>query len=531
MKRFLLFIFLFSVALMNAQNNRYLDRVFTNVNSNTVIYGFNYTVLGLQIAGVNKMLRQPLIADVYTPAGDNQTKRPLVLYLHTGNFLPFPQNTGTSGTTKDSTCVDFCTKFAQMGYVAASVDYRTGWNPVAPTQEARVNTLINAAYRGVQDVRTAIRYFKANANTFGIDTTKIMVFGQGTGGYISLAAATLDKYSEVLTTTSGPGKFIGANGLPYVIEKTQLPNGSIFYINGDIEGKFLGRVPTNPDGTPIVGPPATGDTLNFPNHVSNTSDFRLAVNMGGALGDISWIDANTVPTICIQAPYDPFAPYNDAVLNVPIPGGQLPVVRVQGSLAIQKRLDSLGKNNMFKNMIPARDPIGTAIKAKQQGLVNLFPIYGTPAHIPNDSSPWDFWSSSNPNNANGLAGNPDMSATKARRYIDSILAFVAPRACIGLDLSCRALVDKNVSVNELSDADVQLQVYPNPATSVMKIVTDEESPIANVILYDVSGKVVRSYNDVNSNNLEINRESLGKGMYLLQLNFEAGSITKKVIFE
>jgi hypothetical protein len=531
MKRFLLFILLFCVALVNAQNNRYLDRVFPTVNSTTVIYGVNYSVLGLQITGFNKMLRQPLTADVYTPGGDNQTKRPLVLYLHTGNFLPFPQNTGASGTTKDSTCVDFCTKFARMGYVAASVDYRTGWNPVAPTQEARVNTLINAAYRGVQDIRTAIRYFKANATTFGIDTTKIMVFGQGTGGYISLAAASLDKYSEVVTTTNGPGKFIGANGAPYVIERTQLANGSIFYINGDIEGKNLGRVPTNADGSLIVGPPATGDTLCFPNHVANTSDFRLAVNLGGALGDVSWLDANTVPTICIQTPYDPFAPYDDAVLNVAIPGGQLPVVRVQGSLAIQKKLDSLGKNNMFKNMVAAFDPIGTAIKARQGGLVNLYPIIGTPANIPNDSSPWDFWSTSNVNHANAIVGNPDMTPAKGRRYIDSILAFVAPRACIGLDLPCRSLVDRNVSVNELSDADVKLNVYPNPASNVIKVTTDVESPINTITVYDMTGRVMRTHKNIKSNYFELNRETLGNGLYLLQLDFEKGSLTKKVVFE
>ncbi len=66
-----------------------------------------------------------------------------------------------------------------------------------------------------------------------------MIFGQGTGGYITLATASLDKYSEVLTTTSGVGKFVGSNGLPYVIERVPLPGGGVLYINGDIEGKVF----------------------------------------------------------------------------------------------------------------------------------------------------------------------------------------------------------------------------------------------------------------------------------------------------
>ena len=171
-----------------------------------------------------------------------------------------------------------------MGYVAASVDYRLGWEPNCPTQEGRVNTLINAAYRGVQDARTAIRYFKANAETFGIDSNKIMIFGQGTGGYITLATASLDKYSEVLTTTSGVGKFVGSNGLPMLSKKVPLPGGGVLYINGDIEGKVLGIVPPNADGTFNPGPPPTGDTLCFPNHVNHTSEFALAVKHGRSFG-------------------------------------------------------------------------------------------------------------------------------------------------------------------------------------------------------------------------------------------------------
>lgn len=47
-----------------------------------------------------------------------------------------------------------------MGYVVASVDYRLGWDPVNTSKDIRVFSLINAAYRGVQDASTCIRFSK-----------------------------------------------------------------------------------------------------------------------------------------------------------------------------------------------------------------------------------------------------------------------------------------------------------------------------------------------------------------------------------
>ena len=529
MKRLLPILLSFLVTGVFAQE-RYLGQVFSDVNVQTVLYGKNYTVIGVPSLGhtvETARVGQPLAADVYSPKGDTETKRPLVIYFHTGNFLPFPQNTSASGTRKDSVCVDIARKFAKMGYVAASVDYRLGWNPIAPTQEGRVNTLINAAYRGVQDARTAIRYFKANAETFGIDSNKIMIFGQGTGGYITLATASLDKYNEVLTTTSGIGKFIGSNGLPYVIEKVPLPGGGVLYINGDIEGKVLGIVPPNADGTFNAGPPPTGDTLCFPNHVNHSSEFALAVNMGGALGDISWLDSKTAPIISIQAPYDPFAPYDDAVLNVPIPGGQLPVVRVQGSLAVQRIMDELGINDPFEALDPAKDPIGQAIKEKAGGHINLFPIVGSNIL---DSSPWDFWDpATNPNHATSIQTNPDMTAEKGRRFIDSILVFVAPRACIAMDLPCKASVTS--STKDLTDADVNLVLAPNPAYDKVRVEVSRETPIVSATVTDINGRLVATYKNVNHNVLEVQRNNLNTGIYIINMTFEKGSLSKKVMFQ
>ncbi|MFQ5447190.1 MAG: hypothetical protein ACE5FF_09660, partial [Saprospiraceae bacterium] len=124
--------------------------------------------------------------------------------------------------------------------VAASADYRLGWNPFDPDEVVRRWALVNAMYRSIQDARTAIRFFKGTAaelgNPFGIDLNKIVLWGQGTGGYISLNAMILDDYNKALIP-----KFLLPGGGPMISEQ----------VSGDIYGTSVGVVPP---GYPIFTP-------------------------------------------------------------------------------------------------------------------------------------------------------------------------------------------------------------------------------------------------------------------------------------
>ncbi len=53
--------------------------------------------------------------DVYEPAGDSETERPVFLFFHSGNFLPQYVNAGTQGTRQDSVVVEMCERYARMG--------------------------------------------------------------------------------------------------------------------------------------------------------------------------------------------------------------------------------------------------------------------------------------------------------------------------------------------------------------------------------------------------------------------------------
>ena len=487
-----------------AQDRRFLDQVFSSTTKNTIIYGYNTTILTVPITG--NPTYQPLVADVYHPTGDTSSARPLVLFLHSGNFLPFPQNRSVSGTRSDSSAVNICERLAKMGYVAVSADYRLGWDPANPNQNTRINTLINAAYRGVQDANTAVRFFKLNASTFGIDTNKIVLFGQGTGGYLSLNTGSLDKYVEIVNTCAPTNKFIDAvSGLPMVLEP----------INGNLSATTYGIVP-------MIGSPLDGDTLCHPNNIGPTNKVQMLVNLGGALGDTCWMDVNTPSVISFQVPSDPFAPYTSGILIVP--GVNFPVVEVQGSYFVQKKAKDLALNAKWRDKVFI-DPISIEAKRKNHGFEGLFPLYRP---NPYDSAPWEYWASTNPNDSLGRLTNPDMSKLKATKFIDTILTYFAPRACIELDLGCN-LEGFVASRKIISPESVGLLVAPNPASSEAKISTKDEK-IKSIRLYDAAGRNVKVY-EVNNTSFIIDRSGLPAGLYIAQTFFEKGVSNVKFIFD
>ena len=116
---------------------RYVDEVFTDVTVTAgVTYAANVTVI-TTLQGLPPMAL-PQLMDVYEPTGDVETNRPLIIYLHTGNLASSKYlNGGATGDRDDNAAVEICSRFARMGYVVASIDYRLGWNPLAATETER----------------------------------------------------------------------------------------------------------------------------------------------------------------------------------------------------------------------------------------------------------------------------------------------------------------------------------------------------------------------------------------------------------
>ena len=83
--------------------------------------------------------------------------------------------------------------------------------------------------------------------------------------------------------------------------------------------------------------------------------------------------------------------------------------------------------------------------------------------------------------------------------------------------ACEAL---SVNDNILS----QLSIYPNPSSEIITINTPSGVEIISTNLYDVLGNVVINQ----TTNNQINISSLATGIYLLNINTTAGSISKKI---
>ncbi len=511
---FLMFVLAFTTS-MEAQNRRYIDQVFPEVEvvpaSLKNVFGVNYTILKfLSTQGQAHMVPQPLVGDMYYPKGDTEKSRPLIIFIHTGNFFPYPQNGSCSGTLRDSSNVEIATRLAKMGYVVAVLDYRLGWNPLHPVELIRRYFLINAAYRGVQDMNTYGRYFERSVaefgNPHGIDPNKIVLWGQGTGGYLSLASAYLKSYPEIFATDN-PTKFmltppiVPAN-TPMVIEHY---NGNI---NADGPVTTVDAVYNSLSQIPI------GDTLCVPNHVGYKAKFALCVNTGGALGDSSWLNKGEIPLISFHVASDPLAPVDTDVLNVPTATGPQPVVEVTGSRDLARRVDRLGNDDLFKTIPNGFDPYG---KYNKSGHLGYYEFNNTPD---DSSAPWEWAAGNNP------PSTCNTNAKSAKIYIDTIVGYFAPRACLALGLNCFTTGTK-----DLTETQVNLQMSPNPASYQLNLSVAQDSPIKSIAIHDISGRVVMNVNDINASQYTLKRGNLQNGIYIIKLQFEKGVISKKVVFD
>ena len=539
---FTLLLFCVFAIAVNAQD-RYLDEVFTDVTVTTAVeYGVNGTVLTLP--SEMEVVPESLLLDVYQPTGDTETARPLVLVFHTGNFLPNVTNGQIAGTRQDSSVVEICNRLARRGYVAASVDYRLGWNPLADSQPVRALGLIQAAYRGLQDGRNAIRYFRSDAagsNEWNIDSERITAFGVGTGGYLVLGMVGLSQYGEIVQTTNGPGKFLLDTNGDGVVETPMI----IEAFHGDINGEVETVTPLDGSSVGFGLPP--GDTTNYSNYAGFSNDFNLCVNVGGAIGDISWLNDNTTPILSVQSPFDMFAPYDDAVLIVPTTGD--PIVQVQGAQAIGSAQEAAGLNSIWKNATfndaitqVAIDNSATAGHPYYEG---VFPFirpanslgldegvvinWWDPAAISPIGLPWNVlpYPTGGTFHEQGLILNENMSAAKSRANLDDILGYILPRACVALDLPCAA--NFTSAVEELLDNSF-VNVFPNPISNVANVTTGDKNMV-DILVYDIKGQLVRAERNINRNNFQFDKGDLMAGMYNMQIRFEEGVTTSQIVIK
>ncbi|UOQ72615.1 alpha/beta hydrolase [Hymenobacter cellulosilyticus] len=278
MKKLLLFLFLAIAGLSQARaqaqidttRGRYHQPIFPTLNTYTnVVFGSALNYLGN---------RQTLTMNIYEPAGDTVRRRPLLVFAHGGGFI--------GGTKNDQDVTELCQRYARLGYVTASIDYRTLFVPFDTLNIAR------ASIRAMQDMRAAVRFFRqdaATSKTYRIHPGYIFAAGSSAGAFMALQLAYLDKASEV----------------PAYLEIDQL---------GGLEGNS--------------------------GNAGYSSAVRGVVNLCGALGRPQWIEPGNVPFVSMHGTGDGTVPYGKGTI-----GSGLPPQLVYGSGALKPRADAVGVPN------------------------------------------------------------------------------------------------------------------------------------------------------------------------------------------
>lgn len=103
----------------------------------------------------------PLKLDVYFPSAWSDPV-PLAIYVHGGGWTSGSKTGGAGFLDKD--------ELLARGWVVAAVDYRLAPQFKWPAQ--------------IQDVKAAVRFLRANAARFGVDGTRIGVWGGSAGGHL-----------------------------------------------------------------------------------------------------------------------------------------------------------------------------------------------------------------------------------------------------------------------------------------------------------------------------------------------------------
>lgn len=147
---------------------RYLDQVFSN---DTVTTGIQYGSAPDEDGNP-----QALTLDLYQPAGDTATNRPAIVWVHGGAF--------TNGSSQDGDMVTLSNEFAELGYVAVSINYRLLHS--SDCFDGNPSDCVSEATFAQNDAQAAVRWLRANATSLGINPDEIAIGGESAGGMAAL---------------------------------------------------------------------------------------------------------------------------------------------------------------------------------------------------------------------------------------------------------------------------------------------------------------------------------------------------------
>jgi predicted esterase len=285
--------------------SRYLDDNFTQIVKTTVDYAPTTSHLGQPIT---------LTMDVYEPADDTLSARPVVILAHGGSFI-----------FGDKTMMDrWCRLLAKKGYVAATIQYRL--YPFLVLGLPDSIDIFDTAVKAVGDMKAAVRYFREDADTdnqFRVDANNIFIGGYSAGAVTALHTAYLDTGDDI----------------PAFLN-------NLLTANGGIEGS---------SGT------ATNQTYS--------SKSRAVVNMSGGIYRSFWLDETEAPLVSVHGTADETVPYTY--------GLAANIAYLEGSSLVHARAEAIGLRNDL-HTVPGAGHTNLYDQAVWQPHVDTFWLNATP---------------------------------------------------------------------------------------------------------------------------------------------------------
>ena len=204
--------------------------------------------------------------DLYLPAGNGPF--PVVINIHGGGF---------SGGDKSNPAI--ADQLLAAGYAVASVNYRLSGEAKAPAQ--------------IQDIKAAVRWLRANAAKYNLNSQKFAAFGQSAGG--SLAA--------LLGTSCGVAALEGADlgnaDQSSCVQAVVDWFGPTDFLQMDahrIQGGMVHSTPDSPEAKLIGGP------------VLENKEKAARAN------PITYITKDDPPFLIIHGDADPLVPHHQSEL-------------------------------------------------------------------------------------------------------------------------------------------------------------------------------------------------------------------------
>lgn len=163
------------------------------------------------------------------------------------------------------------------------------------------------------------------------------------------------------------------------------------------------------------------------------------------------------------------------------------------------------------------------------GNATTWEIAVVPNYIVGTSLPTGAWASAI-TNPFVLTNIPPINGCYAF-FVRSVCSATNVSSWVAIGSSSCALSEFNYfatlsNTNFLINNDNNIKVFPNPSSTIFKIVSDTN--IDKITIFDTLGKEILTQTQ---NNNEVNIENLSKGIYLIEITSENEKIYKKLIKE